>query len=141
MAETQMEVPVFACELLRDVLIPDLLGEDIVDILYWAGKNLARKFPLLSMDEAVSFFHEAGWGHLQKIQEKRNEYIFELKGPMVERRLQMNAHPCFRLESGFMAEQVQKMKQAVAEAFEEIHKKQMKVLITVRWDKKDPAGI
>lgn len=136
----QKEVPVFAYELLRDVLLPDLLGEDIFDISYWAGKNLARKFPLLSIDEALTFFDEAGWGHLRIVHEKRNEYKLELSGSIVERRLQMNSQPCFRLESGFIAEQVQSMKQAVTEAFEEINQKQLKVMMTVRWDAKDPAG-
>ena len=32
-------------ELLRDALLKDVLSEDIHDILYWAGKNLAIKFP------------------------------------------------------------------------------------------------
>lgn len=136
----QQEVPMFAYELLRDVLIPDLLGDDIFEISYLAGKNLARKFPLLSIDEALSFFAEAGWGHLQIVHEKRNEYKLELSGWTVERRLQINSQSCFRLESGFIAEQVQSMKQALAEAFEEIDKKQMKVIITVRWDKNDPVG-
>lgn len=134
------EVPMFAYELLRDVLIPDLLGDDIFEISYWAGKSLARKFPLLSIDEALAFFSEAGWGHLRIVHEKRNEYKLELSGSIVERRLQMNSQPCFRLESGFIAEQVQTLKQAVAEAFEEINKKQLKVMITVRWDEKDPLG-
>ncbi|WP_373759152.1 DUF2507 domain-containing protein, partial [Weissella soli] len=32
--------------LLRDRLLPDLLKEDIDEITYWAGKNIAREIDL-----------------------------------------------------------------------------------------------
>ena len=133
----QTSVPVFAYELLRDILIPELLGKDSHEVSYWAGKHLARKFPLLSLDEATAFFEEAGWGHLYIVHEKKNEYKLELSGNLVERRLQVNASPCFRLETGFLAQQVQSMKQSVAEAFDEVNKKERIVTIIIRWDKKD----
>ncbi|RWR05184.1 YslB family protein [Siminovitchia fortis] len=134
--EEPAAVPVFAYELLRDVLIPELLGGDTHEISYWAGKHIARKFPLLSLDEAIEFFREAGWGHLHIVHEKKNEFLLELSGDIVERRLVMGSDPCFRLEAGFLAEQVQSMKQAAAEAFEEINKKHGKVALVVRWDHK-----
>ena len=75
--------------MLRDILIPDLLGKDTPEISYWAGKNIARKFPLLSIEESSAFFQEAGWGQLLLIDEQRNELKLELSGHMVDRRLQM----------------------------------------------------
>ena len=132
-------VPVFGYELLRDILIPDLLGKDTREISYWAGKHLARKFPLLSIEESSAFFQEAGWGQLLLIDERKNELKLELSGHMVDRRFQMRADPCFSLEAGFIAQQIQTQKQVVAEAYDEIKNKQKKVTLIVRWDRKDPA--
>lgn len=134
--EVKPTVPVFAYELVRDILIPELLGSDNHEISYWAGKHIARRFPLLSLDEAIAFFKEAGWGHLHIVREKKNEYLLELSGSIVERRLLMNSDPCFRLESGFLAEQVQSMKQVTAETFEEIQKKKGQITFIIRWDHK-----
>ncbi|CAM3924909.1 YslB family protein [Lederbergia lenta] len=131
-------VPIFGYELLRDILIPDLLGKETSEITYWAGKHLARKFSVDSLEDSESFFLDAGWGQLDLINEAKNEMKLELTGDIVKRRFQMLADPCFRLEAGFIAQQVQSQKQAVTEAFEEISKKQNKVIFTVRWDLKDP---
>lgn len=64
-------VSMFAYELYRDILLPEIFGKDTADIFYWAGKQLARKFPLLSIDEICSFFEEACWGTLQVIKEEK----------------------------------------------------------------------
>ncbi|WP_062104474.1 YslB family protein [Bacillus niameyensis] len=137
-SKNQLTISTFAYELLRDILIPDLLGKDTEEISYWAGKNLARKFPLLSTDEIVSFFLEAAWGNLELIEESKQEMKFELTGGIIERRIEMQQDPSFRLEAGFIAEQIQSKKNFTSEAYDEILKKKNKVLITVRWDKKDP---
>lgn len=137
-SKDQQKISTFAYELLRDILIPDLLGKDTEEISYWAGKNLARKFPLLSTDEIVSFFLEAAWGNLKLIEESKQEMKFELSGAIVERRIEMQQDPSFRLEAGFIAEQIQSKKNFTSEAYDEILKKKNKVFITVRWDKKDP---
>lgn len=138
--EMAEHAPVFGYELLRDILLPDLLGKDTREISYWAGKSLARKFPLLSTDEVISFFLEAGWGSLRLVEERRNEIKLELGGRIVKRRLEMVQEPCFRLEAGFLAEQFQNRNEAITEAHDEIIKKTHKVMFTVRWDKKDGAG-
>ena len=63
MSVDQMKtIPVFGYEIIRDNLLTSILGKHEEDVLYWAGKEIARKFPLFSMDEASSFFEEAGWG-------------------------------------------------------------------------------
>ena len=41
--------------ILRDALIPELLGEDKGAIGYWAGKSLARKFPIGNLRTPPSF--------------------------------------------------------------------------------------
>ena len=46
----------FAYELLREELLPDLIGNDLDGILYWSGRNLARKYPLEKFKEFFFFF-------------------------------------------------------------------------------------
>ena len=46
--------------LIRDALIPDILGKDN-NILYWAGRRLARLFPLAKDEELPIFFEQANW--------------------------------------------------------------------------------
>lgn len=137
-SDAQMNIPVFGYELLRDILIPGILGKDTHEISYWAGKHIARKFPLLSTEEISSFFQEASWGELKLVEENKNEMKLELNGKLVDRRIQMNAEPCFTLEAGFIAEQIQNQKQFLCEAYAELNKKKNLVFITVRWDRKDP---
>ena len=49
-------------KLLRDHVLPSILGQHEEDILYWAGKEIARKFPVFTIEELPIFFTEAGWG-------------------------------------------------------------------------------
>ncbi|MBO8177297.1 YslB family protein [Aeribacillus pallidus] len=131
------QLPVFGYELIRDFVLPDLLGQEADGILYWAGKNIARKFPLTSIEEIVTFFEEAGWGQLSIIYEKKDELLFELSGSIVKRRLEINKENSFKIEAGFLAQQIQSQKKAIAETFEEKLLSKQKVRFTVRWDRKD----
>ena len=71
----------FGIELIRDYVLMDLLGTDYRHVIYWAGKRLAREFPVLSAEEAPPFFHEAGWGHLELKKQKGNSLSFLLTPP------------------------------------------------------------
>lgn len=130
-------VPIFSKELLRDILLPDLLGKDHSQILYWTGKQLARKFPLNNNEEMYDFFIKAGWGELTeaKISKKEAEYI--LSGPIISRRFDLNAECEFHLEAGFLAEQIQLQNKRITEAVTEPKRKAGKVKFLVRWDSKD----
>ncbi len=130
-------VPTFAYELLRDHLIPDLLGKNVNDILYWAGKHLARKFPLASHEEIVSFFQEAGWGTLYLKQTGKTENTYLLSGKTVEKRLAVRSDANFKLEAGFLSQQIEQQKQFLTEGIEEIRKRHSEVLFTIRWDERD----
>ncbi|WP_409254369.1 YslB family protein [Bacillus sp. SCS-153A] len=130
-------VPLFGYELMRDILLPEILGKHTTDILYWGGKSLARKFPLVSLEEMEGFFLEAGWGKLSLTEEKKDEQIFTLSGPFIERRLTLKTDISFKMEAGFLAEQVQSQKKAVTEAAEEIHRRSKTIKIIVRSDLKD----
>ena len=71
--------------LIRDALIPDILGKDN-NILYWAGRRLARLFPLAKDEELPIFFEQANWGKLERVKAKKEQQYFELTGQIVETR-------------------------------------------------------
>ncbi len=127
----------FGYELIREVLLFDLLGKETPNILYWAGKNLARKYPLETLDDIITFFEQAGWGTLTVINERNDELEVELTGTIVTARFTLNENCSFQLEAGFLAQQIEQQKRCVAEAYEQQKKRAQKVLFTVKWDKKD----
>ena len=86
-------------ELLRDVLIPSLVGNND-DIMYWAGKLLARKL-LLATDNDLRL------GTLTHTKSKKEEHSFELSGDPVKVRFGATEKPDFQLEAGFIAETFQ----------------------------------
>lgn len=132
-----LSVPAFGYELIRDILIPDILGKETPEILYWSGKHLARKFPLVSMDEIISFFEEAGWGSLHLVKEDKKGMELELTSSIISRQFDLKTESCFKLEAGFIAEQIQTQRKLRTEAYEEIIKRHRKIKLIVRWDVKD----
>ncbi|TWT26309.1 YslB family protein [Planomicrobium sp. CPCC 101110] len=117
----------FGYEVIRDYLLPEILGPHETEILYWAGKSIARKFPLFSMEEASGFFSTAGFGELALEKSSKDETIYTLIPPKIENR-------CFKLEAGFLAEQKQKIDGYLTEAHEEVFQKKNLVRITLKTD-------
>lgn len=101
-------------ETLRDMLLPDLLGTNS-NILYWAGKRLARKFNLAKDEDLPLFFAASNWGNLERIKTKRQQQLFKLSGPIVALRLKQK-NPEFQLETGFLAETIQNQAGFLTEA-------------------------
>lgn len=134
---TTETVPVFGYELIREVLIHEILGNDAPDILYWAGKRIARKYPQDTLTDIISFFQQASWGNLSIIKESKNEMELELYSPQITKRYSQNAQCTFQLEAGFIAQQIELQKEVICEAFEHPNKRKGKVHFTVKWDKKD----
>jgi Protein of unknown function (DUF2507). len=130
-----LTIPIFGYEIIRDELLEDLLGKDAPDILYWAGKRLARKYPLFSIEEVKEFFQNAGWGILEAGGQKKEEMEFFLSGPIVKYRLETHTEPTFRLEAGFLAEQLQLQKKVYAECFEQLEKEKGIIRFIARWDR------
>ncbi|MDT7014145.1 DUF2507 domain-containing protein [Lactobacillus sp. PFC-70] len=90
--------------LFRDALLPELLGDDKGAIGYWAGKSLARKFPLANPKDAATFFRQAGFGTLALIKQSGQMTRWQLSGEPVALRKQLTTTPDFTLEAGFLAE-------------------------------------
>lgn len=135
-----LAVSAFGYELIKEILLPELLGKDTPEILYWAGKRLARKFPLSNMEETINFFKEAGWGHITVKEESRREMLLELNSELISSRLKNNPNSTFQLEAGFIAQQMELQKKVTAEAFEHPNKKSHKVQFTIKWDRNDVIG-
>src|SRR5690606_38200048 len=105
------------------------------DVLYWAGKDIARKFPCTDIQLIISFFKDAGWGTLTLEKESKDGYILHLTNDDPE--LLNITKRTFRLEAGFIAEQIQSMKGCLTECFEEKKEKQQIVTFQVKWDAKE----
>ncbi|WP_027409519.1 YslB family protein [Anoxybacteroides tepidamans] len=132
-----IDIPAFGYGLIREILIPDLLGKETASILYWAGKQLARRYPLETLGDVILFFEKAGWGPLVVTKETSEELELELTGPIIAARMDINDDCSFQLEAGFLAQQIELQKRCVAEAYEQQKKRAKKVIFTVKWDRKD----
>jgi predicted hydrocarbon binding protein len=135
--EEPRSISIFGYELIRENILPEILGKDTPEILYWAGKRLARKYPLNSMEEIIDFFLKASWGQLEIKNERKDEIEFELYSPLIVSRVKSKAEHFFQIEAGFLAQQIESQKQVTAETFEHPAKKANKVQFTVKWDRKD----
>ena len=98
---------VFALTLLRDRLLPELLQDDQSEIIYWAGKTLARDVDLHGISAIEAFFQETGFGTLTLTTQKPTMQKWRLDGPIVQARFSENPEASFALEAGFIAQQTQ----------------------------------
>lgn len=124
----------FGYEIIRDHILSSILGKHEDDVLYWAGKELARKFPCKSQDELIAFFADAGWGTLELIKESKDGRIFQLTNDPEILQIKQRS---FKLEAGFIAEQIQLAKGYLTECYNEKREKQQYVMFTVKWDVKE----
>ncbi|GAA6112452.1 MAG: YslB family protein [Apilactobacillus sp.] len=134
--------PFWGQELLRDVLLNDLLGNDTHSIMYWAGKKIARKYPLKDALDIVLFFKQAGLGDLTIESENKYEIKWTLSGDIVAKRIEANPDADFMFEAGFLAQITQQQFKVISEA--EMNPKEEKngtVLIRVHMDPKNPAPV
>lgn len=120
----------FGYEIIRDYVLSDVLGKHESDVLYWAGKSLARKFPLFSLDEAADFFNQANFGELVIEKSGKDEIVYILRPFKIDNR-------CFKLEAGFLAQQQQKLSGFLTEAYDEVLRKKKLVRITLKTDQRE----
>lgn len=124
----------FGYELIRDHILSSILGKHEDDVLYWAGKELARKFPCKSQEEIIAFFADASWGNLTLAKESKDGRTFHLTN---DPQLLHISNRSFRLEAGFIAEQIQQVKGYLTECYAEKREKQLLITFTVKWDVKE----
>ncbi|HEY4579013.1 MAG TPA: DUF2507 domain-containing protein [Savagea sp.] len=119
----------FGYELLKDHVLPSVLGKHEDDILYWVGKEIARKFPLFSIEELPAFFTEAGWGKLELIKDTAQVNTFLLTRPSNS----VKEKGSISLEVGFIAQQYQILTKRITEAHG-TYQKDSTVSIDVKWE-------
>lgn len=127
-------IPMFGYEIVRDYILSSILGKHEGDVLYWAGKEVARKFPLFSMEEAATFFKEAGWGCLTLEKESKDSRTYILTGD--KDRLKIESR-CFKIEAGFLAQQMQQHVGYLTECYEEKNVKQQCIKFILKSDLKE----
>lgn len=123
----------FINQLYRDFLLPEILGDDNATILYWAGKRISRHYDLSSFDDVAEFFAMAEFGKLEKVKERRASITYELSGQTVIDRLNSDSKE-FSIESGMLAEAVQKETGRTTETEITILEKENKVQFVARFD-------
>lgn len=110
-------------DVLRYISLPELLGSESGTLLYFMGRNLARKLDIKAIEDISYVYEKLGWGKLELVKEKKRELTFSLMADVVVQRLKSPLDAEFRLESGFLAEAIQIIKGTECECFEEIHRK------------------
>ncbi|MDR3240786.1 MAG: YslB family protein [Lactobacillaceae bacterium] len=120
---------VFPLTLLRDRLLPHLFKEDLSEITYWAGKDLAREIELHGINAIIEFFADAGFGTLSIQTQKATMQKWTLSGKIITTRLTESDNPDFSLEAGFIAQQTQQQIGFGAEAQIEIGKNNVNFII------------
>jgi len=125
----------FAVSVLRDFILPDLLDKDAVELLYWAGKNLSRQL-ILDMESLPDLFNKAGFGNLEITKQTPKSYTYKLTGPEVEQRFDTNNDdPEFSLETGIIAETVEKTIAAYCLGTYTVNSKAKSVTIKIQIDR------
>ncbi|MCP0885982.1 YslB family protein [Ligilactobacillus sp. WILCCON 0076] len=131
------KISTFGLTVLRDSLLPQLTDGDN-NILYWAGKKLARQFFVANEADLPLFFEQAGWGLLTHKKNKGNQQIFTLSGPIIATRLKLSKEADFKLECGFLAETIQNQTKVLSEAFlDNANERKGVVTLIVQFDTKD----
>ncbi len=123
----------FSYLLIRDYLLGNILGEHTDEILYWAGKDLARQFPLKDKQDVYEAMIYCGFGELELLKKDAKTQQYRLSSDLVTVRLQ-NETASFQLEAGFLAEQIQLTTGIPCEAKSEIiigKNKKKDVIITI----------
>ena len=133
---SQLQTNGVGYDVLRFICLPDLLGREAPYLLYIMGKNLARKITLHSMEEVTEYCSLFGWGELKVTKEKRNALIMELTSETVARRREARLdNSGYRLEAGFLAECVEKIKGISCECLEDTKPENSKVQFDIIYTK------
>ncbi|UJL45000.1 YslB family protein [Virgibacillus sp. NKC19-16] len=118
-------------DVLRYISLPEVLGRESNTLLYFMGRNLARKLDIKALEDIYYIFDKLGWGNLELIKEKRKELVFHLMADAVVQRLNASFDTEFRLESGFLAESIQMINERECECVEAVNHKIHQIEFTV----------
>lgn len=130
-------VSLFGYELIRNEVLKNILGKNANELLYWAGKEIARNHKVETQEGLVDFFKETSWGNLVLTKQTKDGLVFELTGDVVENRIMNNDDAEFNIETGFLAAQTELSIKKSTDAIYEINKRKKLVKIKVISDMKE----
>ncbi|MEI3612608.1 DUF2507 domain-containing protein [Pseudogracilibacillus sp. SO30301A] len=114
-------------DILRYISLPSFLGHERDTLLYFIGRNLARKIHIGSFDDVIYLFKKFRWGNLELIKDKKNHMILHLMSDDIVKRMQASIEVDFRLEAGFIAEAMQNVTGRPAECTETVNERLFRV--------------
>ncbi|MUV39392.1 uncharacterized protein JNUCC1_03268 [Lentibacillus sp. JNUCC-1] len=118
-------------DVLRYISLPEVLGTEADTLLYFMGKNLARRLNPETMHDLFYLFEKLGWGRLEFVKEKRKSLTFTLMSDAVVYRLKAPFEIDFRLEAGFLSEAIGLIKNRTCECNEMINTNIHQIVFTV----------
>ncbi|MFC0557863.1 YslB family protein [Halalkalibacter alkalisediminis] len=127
----ERQIKQFGYDLIRNDVLKEVLGKEHDTLLYWIGKSLARKYPVATIEELISFFEDANWGTLNHIKEKKQVQTFELSGPWITKQ----DTRCYQLEAGFLSQQLETWHNCITGTTYSVKKEA--IHFTVELDRKD----
>src|SRR5690625_3262100 len=104
---TQLHTSGAGYDILRYVSLPNLLGNEADTILYFMGKDLARRFNITSFEDIYDIADKMGWGRLELVKERKTSITFCLIADAVVSRLKAPIEVAFSIECGSISESVQ----------------------------------
>lgn len=119
----QLSSETIGYDILKYVSLPNVFGAENEAIMYYVGRDLARKLEMRSIDDLFYLFEKFRWGKLELIKQKKNEMTFHLMSDDIVHRLRSPLDIDFRLESGFLAEAIQKLYERQCECTEKVNEK------------------
>lgn len=103
-------------ELIRDDLLPEILGTEIHQLSYWAGKRLARKYQLSNLEDISIFFSQFNLGNLNLTKQTSHQINWTLTGKIVSQRIDAVNDVDFFLEAGIISQNVTEILQTPSES-------------------------
>src|SRR5690625_5862199 len=105
-------------DILRYIALPDMLGPEKETLLYFIGKQIARKFEIDKMEDIIYFFYTLRWGKLELVKEKKKYLLFHLMSDDIVERIKSTYDVDFRLEAGFIAETIYQIKERLCNSID-----------------------
>lgn len=122
-------------DVLRYMCLPEVFGTEKDTLLYFTGRNLARKFDIKTVEDICFIFKKLGWGRLELSKETKKNMLFHLLDDAVVYRLLAPFDADFRLEAGFLSQAIEDIHGRYCECTEEIHTKIHQVEFNVFYTK------
>jgi len=110
-------------DVLRYIGLQDILGKENDTLLYFIGKQMARKFEINNLEELIYLFYTLRWGKLELVKEKKKYLTFHLMSDDIVERMNTSLEIDFRLEAGFIAETITFLMDRPCECFETVNER------------------